>query len=463
MPFWSRITYSRDNPYLRYPIEQMPELERQLIYKKDWRELQKLRIAFSIKSGYADIVQENISEGKLHGTVYFKRNTPHSRGVLLVHGFSGNRRSYEMLAQRLATYGFFCLSIDLPSHYMNLNQFTMGEISETVTEGVLFVKKAGNLGRVAVITHSVGGYGALFSNAGYTVEIEQRIYSIWERIAYLIEQRANFTEKETRMEQFLKKTGGIFYRKNEALIQQEKKVGEDLKKIDTEIEEGYETLRSLIIGELKQKIATNSAASCYVLISPPRSTGGILPGAFLLRHLSHKQIKTLVNLFMHKRLVKKGMGEPAQSPDEKYARWGFLKSENAKEFVSYFISLKTPVDFLKLIEDISRFYHKDDKTHFFEYYQKKYLLAPPKLFIYGKNDLILHSFVPFASKGLENFYYSCGNAIVKSGEFGHPVSNTVPGKIPLISSIPVITSIEWDLGINDEVVSWIIRFIERSM
>ena len=85
-----------------------------------WSKIQKELIEKTIHGEKLGIIQENISSGRIHGTIYYKKGIRPSRGILLVHGFSGNRYGMGVLAERLAEYGFFCLSIDLPSHFLNL-------------------------------------------------------------------------------------------------------------------------------------------------------------------------------------------------------------------------------------------------------------------------------------------------------------------------------------------------------
>jgi hypothetical protein len=79
--------------------------------------------------------------------------------------------------------------------------------------------------------------------------------------------------------------------------------------------------------------------------------------------------------------------------------------------------MKTPTDYLSLIETIVNFRNKDDKTGLFRYYLNKYILNTPKLFVYGNTDLLLRPF--FNRKALEKHYESCGNAEIYHGNFSH--------------------------------------------
>ena len=126
-----------------------------------WKNIQDVLIAKSIEKKTIHVIKRDISLNKIKGTVYYKEKTNYKRGILLVHGFSGNRYGLGVLAERLADYGFFCLSIDLPSHYKNKNEFTMGELSDTITQSILFIKNQG-ISRVSVIGHSIGAVGAHF-------------------------------------------------------------------------------------------------------------------------------------------------------------------------------------------------------------------------------------------------------------------------------------------------------------
>jgi esterase/lipase len=174
-----------------------------------WKKIQKELIQKALRGEKVDIVQENYSSGRVHGTIYYKKGVSSSRGILLVHGFSGNRYGMGILAERLAEYGFFCLSIDLPSHFLNLTRFTLGELSETITDGVLVLKNHFGIPRIAVIGHSMGAIGSLFSNAGYNTTIENSSFLLWEKMRLLIDEEAELIKNNKDHNKIIELTNKI--------------------------------------------------------------------------------------------------------------------------------------------------------------------------------------------------------------------------------------------------------------
>lgn len=395
-----------------------------------WRKIQKKLIEKSIHGEKLDIIQENISKGRVHGTIYYKKGIRYSRGILLVHAFTLNRHGMGVLAERLAEYGFFCLSIDLPSHFLNLTKFTFGELTETITEGVLLIKNHFGIRRVAVIGHSIGAIGSLFSNAGYNIDIEKNLYSIWEKLREMIY--------------------------NQAILMKKDKDSSEIIALNAKIDSSYTKLKELILYSLKKGIQEHSNVACYILLALPVNVKGAIPAMSILKKLSHRWVKKVFENVWHNRLVKQFYkeGNPVgYTPEnkEEYFYWGFFKTKDTSEFLNFFLNMKEPIDFLTLIEQLIKFKHKDKMVSFFEYYQKKYLLLKPKMFIYGTKDLFLKPFLPFRKKRLERFYESCGNAEIHHGAFSHVMTNN-----PKQRFAAVVLK-------NDKVTELIIRFLDRNL
>lgn len=328
-----------------------------------WRLFQKKAIETAISSDKSKIMQEDVSRGKVYGTIYYKKGTNPKRGLLLVHGIAGNRFGLGEFAKILANYGFFVLSIDLPSHFLNPNALSLGEASEAITEGVLLLKSYG-MSRIAVIGHSLGAISALFSNAGYNKEIENHIYRLWE---YMVE----LTEKEARI-----------IRDGRLHISQ-------LEIIHREIESTYTKLKQLIFYSIKKGVQENSGVVCYVFLAPPINPQGAFPGMLLMRKLKRKWVKIIIEQLLHKPLVslihKEGnivKFSPEKDPD--YISWSFLKTKEIYELLTYLADMKRPIDFLTLVEAIIKFRHKDGFTNFFEYYQKKFAVKTEVICIWKK-------------------------------------------------------------------------------
>ncbi|MDD3175428.1 MAG: hypothetical protein PHU51_03055 [Candidatus Nanoarchaeia archaeon] len=388
-----------------------------------WKNMQEALIASSIKSEKNEISKEKISKGRVQGTLFYKKNFKYKKGILLIHGMSGNRLGLSPLAERLADYGYFCLSLDLPSHFENKNDFSMGELCETINEGLLFIKNLG-IERISLIGHSVGAVGSIFANMGYNITIEKNIYSNWEKIKLLLDSLSKKSDYN------------------------------EFKKILNEVEKSYLEIKQIIFNSLKQKHQQKVDIDCLILLAPPINCKSAIPALSLLNKLNHKWIKTIFEKLFHEPAVKQTNkeGNPAgftyeNKPDTIY--WQFFKTKESKEFLNYFLNMKEPKDFIKLIEDLSKFKHIENKINFFEYYQKKYLFAKPKLFIYGKKDLYLKPFLPFARKRLEKFYEGCGNAEIYYGDFTHIMMNDPNQQLGI-------------LAVNsDKVTEKIMNFLDR--
>ncbi|MBR9675564.1 hypothetical protein GOV05_00990 [Candidatus Woesearchaeota archaeon] len=362
----------------------------------NWRKLQKELTKKAFSKENIRINEKDISYGRIHGTTYVLEGHNPNKAVLLVHGITGSRHCMAILARRLALYGYFCLSIDLPSHHLNLRRLTVGEISESVMASINLLKKNYGMKRVGVIGHSLGAVGGLLSVASYNSEMESNLYKIWNEIIKLVQDLAVT----------LKKGDGIGY-------------------YTQQIEKRYDELKQIILKSLKRTVSNNLIADCYVFLAMPKDSKGAVPGLKILNKLSEKNVRRVIKYALHKPQMKAFYKEGAdkivkdESSDEEYSKWQLFKTKDAKEFINYLLNMKEPVDFLEFLEDITKFKHKKDKISFFEYYQEKYLKKVPKLFIYGTKDLFLKPFMPFQQERLEKVYRSCGNAIVRKGSFSH--------------------------------------------
>lgn len=381
-----------------------------------WRQIQKELMAKAIRGEKLGIVQQDVAVGRIYGTIYRKPNTQYSKAALLVHCLSTNRYALGVLAKRLVEYGVLCLSIDLPSHYLNPNALTLGEISEAITESVLFLKNSLGVKRVAVIAHSIAALGALYAHSGYTKQIESYLDTTWKRLLGL------FAEHSKVLESAPLSSGQLTEAK--------------LNAISAEIEKAYDLLKQFIYRSLVAGINEHSGITCYVFLAAPLSMKNAVPGLSIFRNLP-PQFRKLVNsslskrvaevVFLHHRALAEsrkegnpGKYEPKKEPS--YFHLYFFKTQEAYEFLRYFLNMKEPADFFQLIQSLIQFRHKENRINFFEYYLKKYLLAKPKLFIYGRRDIFLRPFWLHNRERLEDFYKKWGEAgSIKTwyGPFSH--------------------------------------------
>lgn len=393
-------------------------------------------------------MQRDVASGRVYGTVYYKPGVSYKRAALLVHCFSTNRYALGVLAERLVEYGIICLSIDLPSHYLNPNQMTLGEISETITDGVLYIKGVFGTQRVAVIAHSVAAVGALFANAGYNNEIEHYFDAIWKRITKLSEEHTAVLESSALSSRQLTESR--------------------LSEISMEFEKAYSNLKQLIYHSLVKGIKENFGVSCYIFLAAPLSVKKSYPGKLIFKNLPPK-FKRIVNSPMAKRVIEllalhplavaggykegnPGKWVPKKEPE--YFHSYFFKTQDSYDFLKYFFTMKEPADFFELMVKIIKFAHKDDRVNFFEYYMRKYLLPKPKLFIYGIRDLFLRPFFGSNKERLENFYREWGypdNVEIMQGSFAH-VMDADPKKHGKFLAIG-------DIGVTERIM----RFLDKNL
>ncbi len=334
----------------------------------------------------AQIQEENIAAGKVYGRLYYKKNISYRGGVLLVGGFTGSRFSFHTLAQMFAADDYFSLSIDLPSHFLNPRMFTMGELSEAIRDGIRILLKDFGLKKIAVISHSMGAVGALYANAGYTSRVEKDMQEVWEMVTHVSEKREELmNEKHPRVHDLIS----------------------EYKKINEEFEQAYLLLKQIIIRALKESIFELQAVKCHVFMAPPPECKKAFPGLSLLKNSHNPLVK----------MARKGLN--AQHGTMKYV--GDFTIPDVGEFLDYFLTMKEPIDFLTLIEKMAAFKRKDGTLNFLEKYQKNILSRKPKLFVYGKKDILLRPFFFVSRQRLERFYKSCGNAAVITGNLDHNI------------------------------------------
>jgi hypothetical protein len=243
----------------------------------------------------------------------------------------------------------------------------------------------------------MGAQAAIFSAFGYNNEIEKRMYKLWEGILKLLEDKVR-------------------------LIEQRK----DTSAYDRKIESFYDEIKKLILYSLKKGIKQNNNVTCYVFLAPPSNAKKALPGLYFLRKVQPWILRKIANL-------------------------GALSPEDKMGFIDYFLyQMNEPVDFIKFIEKMIEFRKKDKKISFIEYYHRKYMSTKPKLFIYGKWDILLRPFNYFNRVKIQEFYKSCGNAEVHYGGYSHVLNDH-----PLQAGQQNIK--------NKAVTERIIKFLDRNI
>ena len=395
---------------------------------------------------FEKIVKEEIDIGNIKGTI-FKIGQGHRNGIVLTHGITSFRYSFLNLADILSRLGYFVLAIDLPKH--NLNQemdLTMGSIAELIRDSVIYLRKVRGLKNVAVIGHSLGSVGTLLAGVGYTSKVERDIYVLWERIRQSIERYEKYSKVYGRLRP------GV-----ENMTLQDLTRDEGFMNFLNEIAAYYKKIKEIILESLKSRdqLAPFDFVDCCVLLSTPAETKDAYIGTSLLKRLPNKWIKKVWEATVHNAQVKLVMkeGNIFNYVDEKtdVTKWWYLRMENPAEFINYFTSVKEPSDFISLIKILSNFSHKDGKTSFIDYYSKKYILATPKLFIYGKWDMIIRPFMPGSRKHLEEVYRAYGNVSIIRGNYAHVLTKNPLQQLAVVA------------GTSDVVLQNIINFLSKNM
>lgn len=310
------------------------------------------------------------------------------RAVVLAHGVFGNRYQLEPLCQCLAASGITCLSIDVPGHYRSYDELTLGATADSIASAIRYLR--GHYSRVGVITYSLGALGALFGGLGYTEKVERQLLKQWETLTKSIEKAQ---KDSTALREF---------------------------------EQGYEKLKRLLYSALRTAITEHREPTCLVLVAAPLSMQRAIPGLSLLNKLPERMMRWAVRQLLHKPMRKLERQEGGTGRYEAPRGDGWLEAQmfhtqQPVEFLKYFVSLKNPIDFLRLLEAFAELRHKDGKIGFIEYHLRR-MRKRPKLFLYGRRDLLLRPFIPGTRARLDHFYQSMGNATIKHGAYTHMVS-----------------------------------------
>jgi pimeloyl-ACP methyl ester carboxylesterase len=277
----------------------------------------------------------------------------------------GEAKSFTAFGERLAAYGFFCLSIDLPRHNLNPTPFTLGDISDTINDGLFHLKHTFGMQRVAVVGHSMGAAGTLFAMGAYTRQVEEALGVEWERLRKLAEQGAAMSK-------------GASYHDDLSL----------------QLDLTYRRIKSIIYSALSERIRRGIDPECYVMVAPPRDLKRAIPGLTLLRPGISRFPDNIIKI-------------------------GPFKEPDTNEFLKYFLNMKESGDYISLLEILGNYTSSDQKTNFFRYYLERYIRGKPKMFLYGRWDQLLRPFMPSENGRLERYYQSFGNAEVVYGNWDH--------------------------------------------
>lgn len=414
-PFY--VEYNKDNVSKKNFLDNLkafyPELIAKGVSRKELYEIVH-QVQLNETVSFEKIVKEEINVGNIRGTI-FKVGEGHRNGIVLSHGISASRYNLLNLADVLSRLGYLVLAIDLPKHNVNQGMdLTLGGIAELIRDSVIYLRKVHGVRNVAVIGHSLGAVGNLLASAGYTSRTEREIYILWERIRRAIEKYESYSKAYGRLRPGARN-----------ITLQDLTRDKGFMGFLNEIAAYYTRIKGIILESLKARDQRSPFyfVDCCVLLAMPAECKKAFVGSSLLKRLPNKWIKRIWETLMHEsaiRLIMKEGNIFNYVEDRTNAlKWWYLKVENPSEFINYFTTVKEPADFISLMGILSKFSHKDGKVSFIDYYLKKYVLSIPKLFIYGKWDLLLRPFMPGSRKKLEEVYRAYGNSNIIQGNYSH--------------------------------------------
>lgn len=328
---------------------------------------------------------------------------PPLRGVVMMHGFSGEKRALMTLGKRLALQGFRVISLDMSSHGDNRERFHLGRNAEYFMEGVKWMRIQG-VRSVGLLGHSLGASSAMLALAGYNSNIEETFYKLVD---------------EARR---IQKTPG----QNQINM----------------ISKLYKRLKQLILSGLEERRRSAILrVDCAVLLAPPLGVQAAVSPKILKMIDMFKWKVPSTNLMPLKSLYKP-------------LSWGILKVMNAQsqmqlgknqlmhdvatksgefrhlsavfsdyyDFLNYLREVNNPYEFMECLHylcsvessmsshDPNQNDKKIEEHRFFAYYRDHIIRSVPKLVAFGDKDEMLHTANHSARNKLRDHFLDFGAA-----------------------------------------------------
>lgn len=382
------------------------------VYQDNLSKTKLIQYAMSVDSGIEmqkenelklnemnEIVESKfLLEGHITGILMRPTKNPNpKRGLVLVHGITGNKESLITLGKRFVRQGYVIYAIDMTSHGDNTMSFSLGQSSSDIIESVKFLRSMGAK-KVGVLGHSAGGSAAIYASMGYNKFIEDHFFNSITKLLEITTELSN--------------------------LEKNNKNGEQDTEIKSKLEvfsEIYTNTKRIVLQGLKELYSGNGRANAITLLSAPQTFQKVFPvgaGKFL-KHVPKKILQ--VTLKGVTGLV--GIGTRKLSEDIRYhqiskeetgLQMNSLFIRNVNEFFEYIMSINNPYDYINFINFLSDKVENNKENSFFKYYRDKIIIPLPKLFIVGMQDNILKTKNDNVLKDLLKHYKSIGHTKIET-------------------------------------------------
>ena len=272
------------------------------------------------------------------GILVFPENNPiPQKGVVLMHGFQGNKETQLGLARLLALEGYIAYTIDMSAHGEDRQAFRYGRNAEYIQEAVEFLRKRGTK-KVAVVAHSTGAGSAVFAMAGYSLKVEDAFYYHMTNLIQRLQEISSCLDAAQMTDDMLKDM-----RYKAALNSQE-----------------YAELKKLVLEGLN-RVAHGSWIDAAVLMAPPSRLQTAMPRK-LVDYLSNKDkafFKKFASLVTCSVNVLLKIADWRSSHKYEYVakedevQYIGLIIKDTIDFFEYLHNVQNPFDYLNFVEYIA--------------------------------------------------------------------------------------------------------------
>ena len=407
-----------------------------------------------------NIIPQN-SQG-VTGTLYIKKNTNPSKGIVFLHGMWGTREDLDFFLKRLADQNYCVYAINLPAHGEDINDFNIALASEYISIAVKFLRSVG-MRRVCVIGYSIGAVASIFAACGYNRRLERDIYVLFERCKDVAEKIVEL-EKKREVSDVVGHIRAYMREKSERIRSELREwiKGEigSLEDYQRQFEETFKELKRVILEALKQQRFSNQRIDSMVLIGIPLGIQDAMsipaPVFKIVSTRVLKRILDLLNKSVRKFLEQEGLLGRYSGPNRELIesdflsgeqlQWLFLRIRDINKLADYTSEIKNPRDYLGMINFFSRIelekyeekereYIEESKKAFtrMEYraeayiqelkesppilsfirrYKRDIIDNVPKLIVHGCWDQFSRPFLRWRRKSIAQYYNSLGRVIV---------------------------------------------------
>ena len=164
---------------------------------------------FNLTEGLEPCQKKDFFVDEIAGTIYAKDlSSPPEKAVMILPGFHGSRKLYDVFCKAVANEGYLAYAIDLPSHGDSGGYFNVALTSEWVLKAMRILKGYFGVKRIGLIGHSTGGIAAMYALAGYNRDVEARLFNIFETYGEFLQHEYSKMDEDTKTDLAM-----VFYEK----------------------------------------------------------------------------------------------------------------------------------------------------------------------------------------------------------------------------------------------------------